>query len=87
MQVQQHNTIPKPVYDGSIDSKLGFMSSKMMETRYYEGCGREGPIRCIFLGEFHPVAGPKIACQVSALEVACLVLFAYCCVVNMKEST
>ncbi|KPJ10312.1 Nitrogen permease regulator 2-like protein [Papilio machaon] len=34
-----------------------------METRYYEGCGREGPIRCIFLGEFHPVAGPKIACQ------------------------
>ncbi|XP_063545935.1 GATOR complex protein NPRL2-like [Cydia strobilella] len=35
----------------------------MMETRYYEGCGREGPIRCIFLGEFHPVAGPKIACQ------------------------
>ncbi|XP_013147207.1 PREDICTED: nitrogen permease regulator 2-like protein, partial [Papilio polytes] len=35
----------------------------IMETRYYEGCGREGPIRCIFLGEFHPVAGPKIACQ------------------------
>ncbi|CAH2036133.1 unnamed protein product, partial [Iphiclides podalirius] len=35
----------------------------MMETRYYEGCGREGPIRCIFLGEFHPIAGPKIACQ------------------------
>ncbi|XP_038216861.1 GATOR complex protein NPRL2-like isoform X2 [Zerene cesonia] len=39
------------------------MSSKVMETRYYEGCGREGPIRCIFLGEFHPVAGPKIGCQ------------------------
>ncbi|XP_037977824.2 GATOR complex protein NPRL2 [Plutella xylostella] len=39
------------------------MSAKVMETRYYEGCGREGPIRCIFLGEFHPVAGPKIACQ------------------------
>ncbi|KAL4717667.1 hypothetical protein ACJJTC_000816 [Scirpophaga incertulas] len=39
------------------------MSSKVMETRYYEGCGREGPIRCIFLGEFHPVAGPKISCQ------------------------
>ncbi|CAG4984419.1 unnamed protein product [Parnassius apollo] len=35
----------------------------MMETRYYEGCGREGPIRCIFLGEFHPIAGPKISCQ------------------------
>ncbi|XP_068621179.1 GATOR complex protein NPRL2-like isoform X2 [Battus philenor] len=39
------------------------MSSKIMETRYYEGCGREGPIRCIFLAEFHPVAGPKIASQ------------------------
>ncbi|XP_052746585.1 GATOR complex protein NPRL2 isoform X2 [Bicyclus anynana] len=39
------------------------MSSKIMETRYYEGCDREGPIRCIFLGEFHPVAGPKISCQ------------------------
>ncbi|KAG8231974.1 hypothetical protein J437_LFUL008895 [Ladona fulva] len=35
-----------------------------MESRYYEGCGREGPIRCIFLCEFHPVAGPKITCQV-----------------------
>lgn len=34
-----------------------------METRYYEGCGREGPIRCIILCEFHPIAGPKIACQ------------------------
>ncbi|CAK1553983.1 unnamed protein product [Leptosia nina] len=34
-----------------------------METGYYEGCGREGPIRCIFLSEFHPVAGPKISCQ------------------------
>lgn len=31
---------------------------------YYEGCGREGPIRCIFLCEFHPTAGPKITCQV-----------------------
>ncbi|KAJ0183600.1 hypothetical protein K1T71_000023 [Dendrolimus kikuchii] len=37
--------------------------SRKMETRYYEGCGREGRIRCIFLGEFHPVAGPKISCQ------------------------
>ncbi|KAI5644812.1 nitrogen permease regulator 2 domain-containing protein [Phthorimaea operculella] len=50
-------------YDGSVDTEFGLMSSKIMETRYYEGCGREGPIRCIFLGEFHPVAGPKIACQ------------------------
>lgn len=32
--------------------------------RFYEGCGREGPIRCIFLSEFHPTAGPKIVCQV-----------------------
>ncbi|VVC87797.1 unnamed protein product [Leptidea sinapis] len=39
------------------------MFSEALETRYYEGCGREGPIRCIFLSEFHPVAGPKIACQ------------------------
>lgn len=34
------------------------------DTRYFEGCGHEGPIRCIFLSEFHPVAGPKITCQV-----------------------
>lgn len=33
--------------------------------QFYEGCGREGPIRCIFLSEFHPVAGSKITCQVS----------------------
>ncbi|XP_034839220.1 GATOR complex protein NPRL2-like isoform X1 [Maniola hyperantus] len=39
------------------------LTCKIMETRYYEGCGREGPIRCIFLGEFHPIAGPKISCQ------------------------
>ncbi|XKL63117.1 hypothetical protein PGB90_005481 [Kerria lacca] len=32
--------------------------------RHYEGCGREGPIRCIFVCEFHPTAGPKIICQV-----------------------
>lgn len=31
---------------------------------YFEGCGKEGPINCIFLAEFHPVAGPKITCQV-----------------------
>ncbi|XP_021927171.1 GATOR complex protein NPRL2 [Zootermopsis nevadensis] len=41
------------------------MKTKMEEdTRYFEGCGHEGPIRCIFLCEFHPVAGPKITCQV-----------------------
>lgn len=51
-------------HEEAMDSKLSLMSSKAMETRYYEGCGREGPIRCIFLGEFHPVAGPKISCQV-----------------------
>lgn len=34
------------------------------DEEYYEGCGREGPIRCIFLCEFHPTAGPKITCQV-----------------------
>lgn len=32
--------------------------------QFYEGCGREGPIRCIFLSEFHPVAGSKINFQV-----------------------
>jgi hypothetical protein len=32
--------------------------------KYDEGCGLEGPIRCIFLCEFHPKAGPKITCQV-----------------------
>ncbi|XP_050684431.1 GATOR complex protein NPRL2 isoform X2 [Leptidea sinapis] len=32
--------------------------------KYYEGCGQEGPIRCIFLCEFHPTAGPRITCQV-----------------------
>lgn len=26
--------------------------------------GQEDPIRCIFFSEFHPVAGPKITCQV-----------------------
>ncbi|KAL0272236.1 UNVERIFIED_CONTAM: hypothetical protein PYX00_005292 [Menopon gallinae] len=33
-------------------------------SQFYEGCGREGPIKCIFLSEFHPTAGPKITCQV-----------------------
>ncbi|XP_014254393.1 GATOR complex protein NPRL2 [Cimex lectularius] len=32
--------------------------------RFFEGCGKEGPIRCIFYCEFHPTAGPKITCQV-----------------------
>jgi len=32
--------------------------------QFYEGCGREGPIRCIFLSDFHPTAGSKISCQV-----------------------
>lgn len=29
----------------------------------FEGCGREGPIRAIFLSEFHHIAGPKIVFQ------------------------
>jgi len=29
----------------------------------FEGCGREGPIRAIFLSEFHHIAGPKIVYQ------------------------
>ncbi|CAG7716173.1 unnamed protein product, partial [Allacma fusca] len=29
----------------------------------FEGCGREGPIRAIFLSEFHHIAGPKIVVQ------------------------
>lgn len=33
-------------------------------SQFFEGCGREGPIRCIFLSEFHPSQGPKITCQV-----------------------
>lgn len=34
------------------------------QSRFYEGCGREGPIRCIFLCEFHHTYGPTIICQV-----------------------
>ncbi|XP_028176999.1 GATOR complex protein NPRL2-like [Ostrinia furnacalis] len=64
MQVQRKiNVVAQHDFEDGMDSKLSLMSSKAMETRYYEGCGREGPIRCIFLGEFHPVAGPKISCQ------------------------
>ncbi len=29
----------------------------------FEGCGREGPIRGIFLAEFHPTVGPRIRLQ------------------------
>uniref|UniRef100_A0A0A9Y5U1 Nitrogen permease regulator 2-like protein n=1 Tax=Lygus hesperus TaxID=30085 RepID=A0A0A9Y5U1_LYGHE len=36
----------------------------MDKNRFFEGCGKEGPIRCIFFCEFHPTAGPKISCQV-----------------------
>lgn len=32
--------------------------------QYFEGCGHEGPIKCIFLSEFHDTAGSKITCQV-----------------------
>lgn len=52
------------------------------DTRYFEGCGYEGPIRCIFLCEFHPVVGPKITCQVL------YVLFCYMVyVLRIKFST
>lgn len=65
MQVQRRSKAStRRDFDGSLEPNLDLVSSKIMETRYYEGCGREGPIRCIFLGEFHPVAGPKISCQV-----------------------
>ncbi|XP_037038641.1 GATOR complex protein NPRL2 [Bradysia coprophila] len=33
-------------------------------SQFFEGCGQIGPIRCIFLSEFHPSLGPKITCQV-----------------------
>jgi hypothetical protein len=29
----------------------------------YEGCGEEGPLRNIFLAEFHHITGPMIRCQ------------------------
>ncbi|XP_037931641.1 GATOR complex protein NPRL2-like, partial [Teleopsis dalmanni] len=32
--------------------------------QFFEGCGKEGKIRCIFLSEFHATAGCKISCQV-----------------------
>lgn len=65
MQVERRlNVLSQIEYEDGKNGKVNLMTTKMMETRYYEGCGREGPIRCIFLGEFHPVAGPKISCQV-----------------------
>lgn len=36
--------------------------------QFYEGCGQEGPIRCIFLSEFHDTAGSKITCQVRKIN-------------------
>ncbi|CAH0716670.1 unnamed protein product, partial [Brenthis ino] len=57
------DSVSEVEHDNGVGANIDLMSSKIMETRYYEGCGREGPIRCIFLGEFHPVAGPKISCQ------------------------
>lgn len=71
MQVEQRNAVSQRDYVYDVDAEIGFMTSKVMETRYYEGCGRQGPIRCIFLGEFHPVAGPKISCQVSLAPLPC----------------
>ncbi|CAH1647911.1 unnamed protein product [Spodoptera littoralis] len=64
MQVERRlNVLSQLEYEDGTNGKIKLMPTKMMETRYYEGCGREGPIRCIFLGEFHTVAGPKISCQ------------------------
>ncbi|XP_059489456.1 GATOR complex protein NPRL2 [Neocloeon triangulifer] len=40
------------------------LSPRNDDSSFFEGCGREGPIRCIFFSEFHPTAGPKISCQV-----------------------
>lgn len=38
--------------------------------QFYEGCGQEGPIRCIFLSEFHDTAGSKITCQVNKMKIS-----------------
>ncbi|CAB0014560.1 unnamed protein product [Nesidiocoris tenuis] len=38
----------------------------MDKNAFFEGCGKEGPIRCIFFCEFHPTTGPKISVQVPA---------------------
>ncbi|XP_041987472.1 GATOR complex protein NPRL2-like [Aricia agestis] len=63
MQDNLSIVVSKNELNNNVQEASGLMSPKIMETRYYEGCGREGPIRCIFLAEFHPVAGPKISCQ------------------------
>ena len=39
------------------------MTEPMDNEGLFEGCGREGPIRAIFLSEFHHIAGPKIVVQ------------------------
>lgn len=44
--------------------KTIFQQKMTTNSKYYEGCGMDGPIRCIFLSEFHPTAGSKINCQV-----------------------
>ncbi len=39
---------------------LSFISAQ------FEGCGREGPIRGMFLAEFHPTVGPRIRLQTNS---------------------
>ena len=39
---------------------------KQKSKELQEGCGKIGPIRSIFLAEFHPTAGPIIRCQAPA---------------------
>lgn len=48
------------------DSNIRIMASNNRNDEregLFEGCGREGPIRAIFLSEFHHTAGPKIVYQ------------------------
>lgn len=52
----------KRILDHHFSNKSGAMTNHAQQ--FFEGCGHEGPIRCIFLSEFHPVAGSKITCQV-----------------------
>jgi len=61
------------------------MSTNIEEdTRYFEGCGHEGPIKCIFLCEFHHVAGPKITCQVRTSRF--VLLCRYVCLFTVSLS-
>lgn len=39
------------------------ISSEEEECRLQEGCGQDGPLRSIFLAEFHHVQGPVIRCE------------------------